>query len=251
MELAPRVVEIIAHRGFSSRAPENTLAAIEAALTAGARAVEWDVHVAACGTAMVFHDTDLDRTTSGSGRVDEHTLSQLSGLDAGSWFSAEFSAERIPTLRDAFTAVRGRVDHAYPEIKGYREPADLARMVATVHELGMIETTTFISMDYEALEVIRAQDSSVGVGYIVETEERLRTALSHAAADAHSLLDLDYRIALSHPEFVREASERGVPIVVWTVDDPKQADRLRQLGVSGITTNQVEALLDWSGLATT
>lgn len=251
MGLHSRGVEIIAHRGFSARAPENTLAAIEGALSAGARAVEWDVHVAACGTAMVFHDTELERTTTGSGRLDEHTLAQLSGLDAGSWFSSEFSGERIPTLREAFAAVRGRVDRVYPEIKGYREPADLAQMVTLAREMGMIEATTFISMDYEALEGIRAQDPTVGIGYIVEAEERLKTALGHTANDRHSLLDLDFRIALSHADFLTEAMDRGTPVVVWTVDDPSQAERLRRLGVSGITTNQVEALLDWSELGTT
>lgn len=251
MELTPGVVQIIAHRGFSSRAPENTLAAIELALTAGARAVEWDIHVAACGTAMVFHDTDLERTTDGSGRLDEHTLTQLKKLDAGSWFSPQFSEERIPTLSEAFAAVRGHVDRVYPEIKGYGEPAELVQMVTVAHDTKMIGATTFISMDYKALEVIRAEDSEVDLGYIVEDEARLTTALELAAADPHSVLDLDFRIALTHPEFLSKASEEGIPIVVWTVDDPIQADRVMQLGVSGITTNQVETLLDWSGLGTT
>ncbi len=251
MELAPGVVQIIAHRGFSSRAPENTLAAIGLALTAGARAVEWDIHVAACGTAMVFHDTDLERTTDGFGRLDEHTLAQLKKLDAGAWFSPEFRIERIPTLSEAFAAVRGHVDRVYPEIKGYRESADLAQMVMVARDMKMIETTTFISMDYKALEVIRAEDPDVGLGYIVEDEARLTTAFKLAAVDRHSVLDLDFRIALAHPEFLARASDEGIPIVVWTVDDPTQADRVRQLGVSGITTNQVETLLDWTGLGTT
>ena len=78
--------EIIAHRGYSAVAPENTLAAVERALEAGADAVEWDVHVAACGTPVLIHDASLGRTTNGFGPVRRRSLSQLQALDAGSWF---------------------------------------------------------------------------------------------------------------------------------------------------------------------
>lgn len=244
-------IEIIAHRGFSASAPENTIAAIEAALRAGARAVEWDVHVAACGTAMVIHDDELDRTTTGSGRLDAHTSAQLSEFDAGSWFSPEFAGERIPTLREAFTAVRGRVDRSYPEIKGYRDAKDLVRMVALARDLDMIDSTTFISMDYDALRAVRAEDPTLGVGYVIEKRDRWETALEHASADAHAILNLDFRIALSHPELLDEAHALSLPVAVWTVDAPSQAEGLRRLGVSGFTTNQVATLLDWSGFDTT
>ena len=77
-------IEIIGHRGYASRAPENTLVSLEAALRAGARAVEFDVHVASCGTPVVIHDETLDRTTDGEGPVLRQTVEQLRTLDAGS-----------------------------------------------------------------------------------------------------------------------------------------------------------------------
>jgi glycerophosphoryl diester phosphodiesterase len=80
-------IEIIAHRGYSGRAPENTLAALEAAVAAGADAVEFDLHTAACGTPVLFHDGMLSRTTNGVGPVRRRTLEQLKTLDAGKWFA--------------------------------------------------------------------------------------------------------------------------------------------------------------------
>ena len=104
-------IEIIGHRGYAARAPENTLMSLEAALTAGARAVEFDVHVASCGTPVIIHDDVLDRTTDGSGPVSGQTVEQLRTLDAGSWFDPEFAGERIPTLADALDRVVGRALH--------------------------------------------------------------------------------------------------------------------------------------------
>ena len=76
------MVEIIGHRGYAAAAPENTLASLEAALTAGARAVEFDLHVASCGTPVLFHDVNLGRTTNGVGPVRRLTLGQLQAMDA-------------------------------------------------------------------------------------------------------------------------------------------------------------------------
>ncbi|HEV8663384.1 MAG TPA: glycerophosphodiester phosphodiesterase family protein, partial [Candidatus Methylomirabilis sp.] len=98
----------IAHRGASADAPENTLPAFEAALAAGADALELDVHLAADGAIVVIHDITLARTTSGRGFVGRHTLADLKRLDAGSWFGARFAGTAIPTLEEVVTLARGR-----------------------------------------------------------------------------------------------------------------------------------------------
>ncbi|MGH2352028.1 MAG: glycerophosphodiester phosphodiesterase, partial [Chloroflexota bacterium] len=107
---------IVAHRGASGLAPENTLAAFRLALDLGAPAVECDVHLAADGAPVVIHDPRVDRTTSGSGDVRALTLDHLRRLDAGSWFSARFAAERIPTLDETLAVCTGRA-RVFVELK--------------------------------------------------------------------------------------------------------------------------------------
>src|SRR5262245_46332535 len=94
--MPPQDFLVIAHRGASSYAPENTLAAFDLALQMGVRHIELDVHLSRDGHLVVIHDDTVDRTTNGSGPVVHYTLAELQALDAGSWFGAAFAGERIP-----------------------------------------------------------------------------------------------------------------------------------------------------------
>ena len=240
-------IEIIGHRGYAARAPENTLVSLEAALSAGARAVEFDVRVAGCGTPVVIHDETLDRTTDGEGPVSRQTIERLRTLDAGAWFGPEFTGERIPTLTEALDHLAGRAHHIYPEVKGIREASDVAPMVDIVRDCGMSRRTTFISIDWSILERVRARDAAIRIGFIVVTADLFEEALSLAAADPAAILDLNHEIALEDPSVVRRAKDEGVDVVTWTVNDPDEANRLRQAGVTGFTTDHVDRLLAWAG----
>src|SRR5690348_4859908 len=90
----------LAHRGASASAPENTLAAFKAAKEQGARWLEFDVMLAACGEAVIFHDETLERTTNGQGFLHDYPYHFLKTLDAGSWFGPRFAGERIPTFKE-------------------------------------------------------------------------------------------------------------------------------------------------------
>jgi len=93
-------VIVIAHRGFSGGAPENTISAFKKAIEVGSDMIELDVRFSKDGEIVVIHDETLERTTTGKGRVIEKTISELKQLDAGSKFHSSFSGEKIPTLRD-------------------------------------------------------------------------------------------------------------------------------------------------------
>lgn len=237
--------EVIAHRGYSARAPENTLAAIELAVASGADAVEFDLHATADGEAVLFHDEHLERTTNGLGTLRDRTLAELCRLDAGGWFDAAYTGEPIPTFAAALDRVRGRIGRVYPEIKGYRGRDDLRRMAGTVVEHGMVDRTVFISMDWSALEQVRAAESELAVGYIVEKSSRARDGLDRAAGDPLALLDFKASLLLDDPRLAEGAHKRSVELAVWTVDDPAEATRLYELGVRRITTNRVEELTVW------
>ncbi len=239
-------VEIIGHRGYAAKAPENTLTSLEAALAAGARSVEFDLHVASCGTPVLFHDVNLGRTTNGVGPVRRRTLGQLQALDAGTWFSPEFAGEKIPSFAEALDLLKGRVDRVYAEVKGFRELEDLDRMVHIVRNAAAMDSTIFISSDWKIVHRLRGQADEVAIGFIVETADVYDEGLERAIAHARAMLDLDHRIALEDPSVVTRACDAGVDVTVWTVNDPDEATTLRELGVTRFTTDEVERLLEWA-----
>lgn len=239
------LVEIIAHRGFSARAPENTLASLEAAVAVGADAIEFDLHVSSDGVPVVIHDPKLRRTTDGSGRVADKTWAELEKLDAGSWFSADFAGERVPSFRDALARIGSRVRRVYPEVKGYRTAEDLVSMSEEVSAAGMSDRVVFISMDWAALGALREHDPSAHVGYIVDKSSRAEEALERSRRDEGAILDFKAAILLGEPELARRATAQGTDLAVWTVDDPAEAGKLLELGVRRITTNRVDTLLAW------
>ena len=102
-------VMVVAHRGFSGAAPENTLAAFRMAIEAGSDMIELDVHLSKDGKVVVIHDETQERTTNGQGRVADRPLKEIKGLDAGSWFSPPFAGERIPTLQEVLSLAQGKV----------------------------------------------------------------------------------------------------------------------------------------------
>jgi glycerophosphoryl diester phosphodiesterase len=238
-------VEIIAHRGYSARAPENTMAAIETAIAAGADAIEFDLHVTADGVPVLFHDETLERTSDGSGPLRDVPYLELSRLDAGSWFGPHFSGEPIPRFVDALSRLSGRVGRVYPEVKHHGHRDDLDVMVEAVRAADLVQSTVFISMDWGALGQMRGSHLDVNVGYVVEHVDRAHAAIERAAGDARALVDFDARILLADPSLVELAHRRGVELAVWTVDDRVRAAQLYHLGVRRITTNRVSDLLAW------
>jgi len=240
-------VQIIAHRGYSARAPENTIAALSLALDEGASAVEFDLHTAKDGTPVLLHDATVDRTTDGSGHVTLHTREDLTLLDAGSWFSADFTGEPVPALDDALKAVEPRVRTIFAEIKGVRRLQDVEAIVEVTHDAGLLERTVFISMDWALLDEVRRYQADALLGPIVEHTTRIEDAFARVADDERSLLDFDARILLAHPELATRAHEAGVALATWTVNDVGHAQRLLELGVPRITTNEVGRLLAWAG----
>ena len=104
------VKQIIAHRGSSADRPECTLASIQRAIAAGATAVEVDVRTTKDGQLVILHDATLDRTTNGSGRLQEKTLAEVRRLDAGSWFDPKYRDQRVPTLKEVLVLCRDKID---------------------------------------------------------------------------------------------------------------------------------------------
>lgn len=239
------MIEIIGHRGYAARAPENTLASLEHAIAAGADAVEWDLQFASDGTPVLFHDPNLGRTSNGVGPLRRRTLGQLQALDAGSWFSDAFQDERIPSLAEAMEAVRGRVGRIYCEVKAYRELEDLDRMVEVVRSADMLGVVHFLSLDFRIVERVAGRDAATGIGYVVEGPERVEEAVGRVERNGRGLVDVDGRTLLEHPDLAAMVVRADVPLGAWTVNDVSDAERLVGLGVRHLTTDEVERLRSW------
>jgi glycerophosphoryl diester phosphodiesterase len=237
--------EIIAHRGFSAKAPENTLASLEAAIETGVESVEFDLHTAACGTPVLFHDPMLGRTTNGVGPLRRRPLAHLKALDAGSWFGAEFNGERIPTQDEALANIKGRVFRAYHDIKGYREIEDLDRMVDIVRERDMAEQTVFTSSDWVVMNRLRRYAPEIQRAYLVEGPDTLEEGVDRAILDEGAVLNVGLAVALESPDLIGEALGEGVDIMAWTLNDETAATQALEMGITRLVTDEVERLLAW------
>ena len=240
-------IEIIAHRGFSSRAPENTIAAMEFALRRGSRSLEFDLHVSKDGIPVVIHDATLERTTNGSGPVRAMTYEELRTLDAGQWFSPMFYDDRVPSLEDLLSTLIRRVDRLYVELKAgaFRE-LDLETVIELLIRYGFADKCVIMSFQWEYLHYIRSLDLPIPIAFLADDVERYQLALREAVSAGNALVDCNYRILIEHPDLATKARDAGIDLAVYTVDDIAAASTLAKLGVRRITTNEPEKLLRWA-----
>lgn len=233
---------IVAHRGASGLAPENTLAAFRLALELGAPAIECDVHLSADGAPIIIHDGRIDRTTNGTGEVAALALAQLRELDAGSWFEPRFADERLPTLSEVLGVAANRA-HVFVELKvGGGAPLVDAALAAISASPA---AATIISFDPEVVRLVAERRADLPLGFLVG---RQHVAGQGAAAVARAAADLGAGFISPQEStvdrlFVAEAHAAGLPVSVWTVDDPNRMQELAEIGVDAITTNRPDVAL--------
>ncbi len=158
----PNNCQVIAHRGASTYAPENTFAAFDLALDMGVRHFELDVQLSGDNHLVVIHDDKVNRTTDGNGEVSALTLRELQSLDAGAWFGAKFAGERIPTLESLLDRYRGRA-HLHVEIKGTTQGLS-ERTVDMIRRRGWAQNVTMTSFQIDKLEALRAHAPELPAG---------------------------------------------------------------------------------------
>jgi glycerophosphoryl diester phosphodiesterase len=225
---------ITAHRAGATKAPENTLAAIEQAIVDGAQFAEIDVQETADGEIVVLHDTDLLRLAGVDRKVWEMTYDEIGKLDVGSWFSAEFAGERVPTLREAVQASRGRLKLNIELKPNGREKALVESVVQTIKEEEFESDCIVTSLDYESVRRAKQLNPSIRVGYIVfETIGKL------GKLDV-DIISLNSKLA-THAS-VAAVKRQGKEIHVWTVNDPIAMSELIDVGVDGIITDRPDLL---------
>jgi glycerophosphoryl diester phosphodiesterase len=224
---------VIAHRGASSAAPENTMAAFALAIDLGADGIELDVRRSREGQLVVIHDASVDRVTGAAGEVAAMSLEELRGLDAGVRFNARFAGERIPTLREVLSLARGRL------------LVDIELKVAGIESLvleavrgaGMHDHVLITSFLEDAVAASLAQGRGVATGLLQERAEVDR------AFDLGVPVYLPNIRALSD-EVMNASGERGVRIIPWTVRTKEDARRAVEFGVHGIIADDPTLIRD-------
>nr|WP_269204656.1 glycerophosphodiester phosphodiesterase family protein [Motilibacter deserti] len=235
---------VIAHRGDSATAPENTLAAFESAIRNGADWVETDVQTTRDGAPVLMHDNTVDRTTAGTGDISTLTAAQIAQLEAGSWFSAAaYPGQKVPALTDVLDQVRGRASKLLLEVKGPETQAEVDRVVAAIKSRGQTSEVLLQSFDVNVLRHARAADPELRLGLLRSALDADPVAVSKELGLAAYNPSWDGLKA--DPGVVEELHEAGVAVMVWTVDDTASWERLRELGVDGIITNKAGQLAGW------
>lgn len=229
-----RDVTVTAHRGAATVAPENTLAAFQAAIDAGADAIEFDVRLSADGAVVVFHDSDFRRIANDPRSVLQTPLADMRDIDVGSWFDPRFSGERVQTLAEALAFIDRRA-LALVELKPDPHNAE-ALLDATLREIrhnGYQDAVVLASLSPELVRAAR----------VAAPNARLALFANAALPGTTRRTDFDM-LGLNHLRVdaaaVADARRRGYLLQAWTVNDPVRMARYMDLGVDDISTDAPE-----------
>lgn len=239
---------VVAHRGASSSEPENTAAAFEAAIVAGADAVELDVRMAADGIAVVMHDADVSRTTNGRGLVRDLTSEQIRRLRIP---TADGGGAEVPTLEDTLAACSGRVGVDL-EIKNVPGEPDFEpdRQRAVEAALNAIDHVAFSGMvllsSFNPLSIARSRVLSPDVPTGLLTDHRVdaRAALGFAHEEGHAwVLPFLDRVDEAGSTLADDAHDMGMRVGTWLTDAPAVAVALMRSGLDAVATNDPAAIV--------
>jgi glycerophosphoryl diester phosphodiesterase len=223
----------VAHRGASAELPENTLPAFIRAIELGADVIEADVRLTSDGAALILHDADVDRTTSGSGPLQNLTAAEARALDAG-------GGAVIPTLAEVLEMARGKV-RVNLDIKELDAVAPTAEAVAS---LGMADAVSFISFLPEVWESLETVNPGCPVIHLVDSAAGLASmAMGDVGTQSH-MAGVGVPAAIVTESLVDRMHRHGQGVFAWTVDDDAEMRRLIGLGVNGIVTNRIGALVE-------
>ncbi|HEY9839786.1 MAG TPA: glycerophosphodiester phosphodiesterase family protein [Candidatus Obscuribacterales bacterium] len=255
--IPPHAIWVIAHRGASKDAPENTLSAFQLAIEQKADMIELDIRLSRDGQIVVFHDKLLQRTTNGEGRVDQFSLAELQQLDAGSWFDpARYAGEQVPSLRQVLELCTGQI-MLNIEIKkdavNRSENLIERRLVGLLEEYDMLPHCMVSS--FNTLTLVRlkqlAPRLSTALLYGDTVRTNLRPKIPIYGYQAYQMVlrtradSLNVRKNLVTRGFLRRSLETGVRIHPFTVDEPKLMKKLIRRKVNGIITNTPDRLIHW------
>lgn len=232
---------VFGHRGAKAYAPMNTIPAFELAYQQGAVGIELDVHRSKDGYPVIVHNFTVDETTNGAGDVTDMTLAQLKDLDAGSWFSDEFTGVKIPTLDEVFEAVGNQL-LVNVEIKSESPETDGVEQVVAdcIVRHNMTERVIVSSFNPPTLKRFRKIVPEIWIGFLyspdmpVDTQSMMQDFPHEARHPYHIMIDDAY---------MQWARDNHYYVNTWTVNDPQRARELKALGVNCLITDVPDTII--------
>jgi glycerophosphoryl diester phosphodiesterase len=225
---------IIAHRGASAYAPENTLAAFKLAIEMGADGIELDVRLSRDQEVVVIHDGRLGRTTDGNGLVSQTSLAELKGLDAGSWYGPKFKGETLPTLEEVIILVGGKAALNI-ELKGDQETL-INKTIELIQRYNLGDRVIISSFKTKALRKMHKNNPELPQGLLILpglVGSWVRTISGKSVP--HQTIHPYFKDV--NADMLRQAHQSHRPLLAWTVNNPEVMRRLFTMGVDGIITN--------------
>ena len=246
LSLSARAVEIIAHRGASHDAPENTVASFKLGYAQGADADELDIYLSKDGEIVVMHDKTTKRTAGADKPVADQTLAELRALDAGQWKDAKFTGERVPTLKEALATVPAG-KRMFIEIKCGPEilvplqkqlkdcPLSRSQLVIICFQEATLRKARPLFPDLQIYWLVGWPKDKAGQPPVAKP--RVEDLIATAKEAGFNGLNLESSFPIDKA-FVEKVTAAGLKLYTWTVDDSKVATALTAAGVAGITTNR-------------
>lgn len=236
---------LFAHRGYSKIAPENTLASFQEALNYQIPGIELDIHLCRSGELLVTHDHNLVRVTGFDGIIENLDYSEMKHLDAGKWKNEKYAGERLPLLQDVFDLLGSRVYYDI-EIKSRKTSrTGIENKLFELIRLYKLEERCIVSsFNPMSIKYFKQTAPQIPTAIIYSVTKELPWYLQHgegkwiASAD---ILKPDH-IKVNKASMLLNKTIGGRPILPWTIDDPKEAQRLIQAGVNGIISNDPAGL---------
>jgi glycerophosphoryl diester phosphodiesterase len=233
-------VLVVAHRGSSGSAPENTVAAFQLALESGADIIECDIRLTRDEEVVIFHDRTLNRTTNGSGPVQDKTLKELKSLDAGSWFSSKFKGEGIPTLSEALQFLDGR---AFLNIELKADASDHQtnvhlenRVLETVRDAQAEHRILVASFNHRLMREIKARHPELTTAVIYKAVRDFASRPSRLVSRSGAEAFVCGRWWLRR-KLLEDLQVHHIPLFVYTVNREHDVERMIRLRVNGVITN--------------
>ncbi len=240
---------VIAHRGSSGNAPENTLVSFRKAIEMGADFIELDIHLSKDGELIVMHDETVNRTTNGKGKIRELTLAEIKGLDAGSWFNEEFKGVVVPTLGEVLELTKlvstSKTKEGFPrlckiliEVKGTSQkyPGIEKKLLDLLINNNSLSQCIIQSFDPGILGQLNKLDSSLNLHLLVIGGLFPKKIPSYIKA-----INPNFHFATEKK--INKLHLQNRKIFVWTVNEEKKMKKMIEAGVDGVISNYPERLI--------
>ncbi|MDQ6421572.1 glycerophosphodiester phosphodiesterase family protein [Paenibacillus sp. LHD-117] len=240
---------IVAHRGIPSLAPENTMEGFKLAYEYGADVLENDIFLSKDGHLVIMHDPTLDRTTTGTGNVEDYTLEQLKSFKANKQFPQAYPDARIPTLAEVFDAFKGKDVQHFVEIKSYK-PEIVDALVKLIKEKRVENQVSVISFNDAQLKRLGGLMPEMSIGFLTGGYANEANVNKSLRETLKVIQNLDSTFNSSYPgigpKFMEAAKHRGITLWPWTFRNLDETVRYYGMGTHSLTTDYAQWASDWA-----